>query len=169
MWQEGWLQHAAAFSGIGRAQSTVLTILNLTQTRLAAHGTCYRQESMCSRSQLCKWSLIYCVAVLYLLNNNSTPSSSFFLPIFSVQDLDMEQDLKCLMETFGPCCTHSWLSLPFDDGGGPTNIVQLCGHNETLRQRVFTVKTPGKSVHVKFHSLGNHFMRRGFQLHFTFS
>lgn len=80
----------------------------------------------------------------------------------------MEQDLKCLMETFGPCCTHSWLSLPFDDLGGQRSVVQLCGHNETLRQRVFTVTNPGSSVHVKFHSVGNHFSRRGFQLHFSF-
>lgn len=86
-----------------------------------------------------------------------------------IQDLEMEQGLKCLMETFGPCCTHSWLSVPFNELGRPTTNQQLCGHNETIRQRVFTVTNPGKSVHIKFHSVGNHFSRRGFQLHYTFS
>ncbi|XP_034236022.1 low-density lipoprotein receptor-related protein 3-like isoform X2 [Thrips palmi] len=86
-----------------------------------------------------------------------------------VRDLDMEQDLKCLMETFGPCCTRSWLSLPFEDIGSTPSNVQLCGHNETLRQREFTINNPGKSIHIKFHSVGNQNMRRGFQLHYTFN
>lgn len=81
----------------------------------------------------------------------------------------MDQDLKCLMETFGPCCTRSWLSLPYDDLGSTPSILQLCGHNETLQQREFTINNPGKSIHIKFHSVGNQNMRRGFQLHYTFS
>lgn len=86
-----------------------------------------------------------------------------------VQDLQMEPGYKCLMETFGPCCTHSWLSVPFNNLGGTPSNIQLCGHNDTLRQRVFTVTNPGKSVHLKFHSVGNHFGRRGFQLHYSYS
>lgn len=85
-----------------------------------------------------------------------------------VDDLDMEQGLKCYLQTFGPCCTHSWMSLPFDDVGGQRAVLQLCGHNETLRQRNFTVANPGSNVRIKFHSVGNHYARRGFQLHFTF-